>query len=47
MNSLGITRTPVLPTAKVSWFGLGEMALRGLLVVSLPITAVIFAIQSF
>lgn len=47
MNPLSATRLTTTEGARFSLAGLGEAALRLILVAALPITATIFAIQSF
>jgi hypothetical protein len=47
MTVLGITRNLTDSTRRDGLFGLGETMLRILLVTALPVSAVIFAIQTF
>jgi len=47
MTMLGIPRNLTDSTRKGGLFGLGETMLRILLVTALPVSAVIFALQTF
>lgn len=47
MATLSAPHLTTVPASKTSLLGLGEMALRLLLVAALPISATIFVVQSF
>jgi hypothetical protein len=47
MATLSATRINVSTSPKIDLFGLGETALRLMLVAALPITATVFFIQTF
>jgi hypothetical protein len=47
MTTLSATRLITTEGSKISLAGLGETALRLMLVASLPISAMIFVVQSF